>query len=53
MGSSPPATKRALPPERVDRRGSASTAASPFCTIMSIMVDSDEAMPQVAAKGDT
>ena len=51
MGSSPPATKRALPPERVERRGSASTAASPFCTIRSIMLLSEETIDALVAKG--
>ena len=32
IGNSPPATNRALPPDRHDRRGSARMAASPDCT---------------------
>ena len=51
IGSSPPATKRALPPLRHDSVGEASTTASPFCASRLIIEVIEVAMPSAAAKG--
>lgn len=53
MGSSPPATKRAVPPERQDNRGSASTTASPFCTRKFSIEVTDDSSDRLLAKAGT
>ena len=52
IGSSPPATKRALPPDRQESLGSARITASPFCTSRLIIELSDEAIDRLVAKGE-